>query len=172
MLFKAKCLKRLRSNLLLFFYFGCRNFALLRRCCRFFFIFTQKGVRDHLPLTKSSFNICTDEIIKLLLIVESYFHLGRMHIDINAGRIKSQMQDCEGELVHHKILFVSLFQSLAHDLVFDISAVHKEYLKVPVGAVYGRFPEIPLKDHPALFCFKRYNAYRDVSSVYPVDDLF
>ena len=102
--------------------------------------------------------------------MEPYFHFGRMNIHVNPFRIHIDVQQRKRELVLHQISLVACLQSLGKQRALNVSSIHKEKFKIPVGADYGRASQEAFHFYSLLFYGKRNQFLYNLPSVNAVDN--
>ena len=103
--------------------------------------------------------------------MDSNLHFGGVHIDVNLLRINLKMKHCKGKFMLHQIIAISLFQGFAYGIVFYEPSVYKVDLKVPVGTIALRFPDITRDLKAAALRMEGKRRLRHLSAVNTVDDL-
>jgi hypothetical protein len=100
-----------------------------RRCCRF--SCRERGGQRALQGVK-------DELVDAARVAKAHFGLGRMHIDIDAGRVEFEEQDVGRVALAVQDVGPGLACGVRQQLVADEAAIDEEVLLVAPGARIGR----------------------------------
>ena len=75
-----------------------------------------------------------DELVHCARLAEAHLDLGRMHIDVDPGRIQFEKQHVGGMAAAVQDVCVGLADRVGQQFVTDVAAVHEEVLGVPARA--------------------------------------
>ena len=92
-------------------------------------------------MLQTLYNCLINLSIDQFLIRKTYFHLGRMHIDIYIRAFDLNMKTGKRIFMLHHKRMISIFHCFCHDLTLYISSIDIIIFKITVSSGNYRFPD-------------------------------
>ena len=92
-------------------------------------------------MLQTLYNCLINLSVDQFLIRKTYFHLGRMHIDIHIRAFDLNMKTGKRIFMLHHKRMISIFHCFCHDLTLYISSIDIIIFKITVSPGNYRFPD-------------------------------